>query len=221
MRFIAAALVVCFAVTGCRSIPPAVWKAMEATRLVKAGSEATEKGEIDAAIEKFEKALGLTPNAPRYRFAYAELLYWKALSYSQASHREWQKTLGREFVDDIAKWENSSVKLSEEEKEKLVKESAENKREGIVYFNKCLRHLVRCDNDWDYAVEAVPLAMGMVYIFLEKYDNAIEAFERVHASARVSDKYREQIGKVIKLVKGYKKELGHSPENDGAGSYGP
>jgi tetratricopeptide (TPR) repeat protein len=208
MRFILLASLVGLIATGCASSPPPlVDKALKSTKLVREGSEAAEKGEIDKAIKCFEEALELTPNAPKYRFAYAELLYWKALSFSQASHEKWQNTLGRDWVDPLNRWESLDEELSQEEKEKLLKQSAEDKREAAIYFNKSLRQLMRCDIDWNFSVEAVPFAVGMIYIFLEEYNKAIQSFERVLSSARVSDDYRKKTARVIETIKKYQEEI--------------
>lgn len=213
MRFLVAAALVSLIVVGCKSAPPSVNAAVKATNLVKEGDKLLEKGDLDAAMKNYEEALEIVPNAPKFRLAYAQLLYWKGLAYSQSSHRDFRRTEGWVFDDPTGKWEKQNVPTQEEIKALMTK-SAQDKREGLIYFNKSLQQLMRCDIEWNYAVESVPFAMGMVYVFMEEYAKARDSFNRVLSSTRVSKEYREKIAKVMELIEKYEKELDR--EGDGA-----
>lgn len=152
-----------------------VKKAQLALKEVKKGDTALEKGKLDEAIKHYKTALELTPNAPKFRFAYAQLLYLKAVTYGYG-------------------W-----------KEEIEYKSEEDKRQAIIYCNKCLQQLKRCDEDWNHEVESVPFAMGRIYFMLSNYDNAIRCFERVLESDRTSDAYRDKITKTIELLKQQKR----------------
>lgn len=171
----------------------------------KKAEQAAQESDIDAAIAHYEKVLELTPNASRYRFEYAQLLYQKGLAFSEESHRAFQKSLGRVFDSEKGEWSQSEAALQEGEKLELANKSTELDRQSQVYFNKSLMQLMRCDADWNYAVERVPEAMAMVYVQMEDYDNALAAFKRILDSPRTTEEYREKMNKVIERIEQQKK----------------
>jgi tetratricopeptide (TPR) repeat protein len=215
-------LAVVLLLLGCgETVPDTVYRAQESFKEVQQGDKAAVKGDLDTAITHYEKALDFTPSAPKFRFAYAQLLYWKGLTYAQESHRMYMKTEGWEFDDATGKWLDLKTKPPKEESAKLTEKSAEYKREGLIYFNKALHQLMRCDIDWNYAVEAVPYAMGLVYIFMEEYDKAIAAFKRVQVSSRVSEDYRKKIGRLIELIEEQKQDIAVSGQEPDLRDFGP
>jgi tetratricopeptide (TPR) repeat protein len=207
MRFATAVLAAGVFLAGCRSGELGMdVKGPLAFEEIKKGDKAVEAGDLDTAIKHYEKALELAPAAPRWRFAYAQLLYWKGLSYSQESHHKWQQTMGNTFDFEMGKWTKLGHGLSQEEKKGLLEKSAQEKRQSVIYFNKALKQLMICDHDMNYAFEAVPFAMGIIYVFLEDHDKAIVSFERILASSRVSEDYRQKVAKAVDQIKKYKQE---------------
>lgn len=208
MRYLIAAVIVGFAVGGCKSIDMSpAGRGVRAFRHIREGDRLLGNGDLDGSIKEYEAALELTPNAPRFRFAYAQLLYWKALGYDQDSHLKWQQRHGRDFDFETLEWAALNKKLSSEKKGELLKTSKEDMRQAIIYYKKSLQELTRCDFEWNQAVESVPFAMGMVYFMLVKYDEAIRCFERVLESGRASDSYREKMTKAIKLLREHKRKV--------------
>ncbi len=221
MKYLIAALVVSLVAAGCSSIPQAVDAAQRAFALVKEGDKAGEKGDLDTAIEKYEKALDLAPRAPRHRFAYAQFLYLKGVSYSVASHSIWVETEGRTFDAEIGRFVPMEKELTPEEKAEHLKKSAEYKRKAHIYFNKSLQQLALCDRDYKYAVERVPEAMAMVYVQMEDFNNAVLSFQRVLTSSRVRDNYKAKIREVIKAIRDHQKEVERNREIEVPGPPGP
>jgi tetratricopeptide (TPR) repeat protein len=188
-------------------VPDSVKKAQESFKEAQQGDAAAEKGDIDAAIEHYEKTLELAPHAPRFRFTYAQLLYWKGLSFAQKSYTAFEEAFSGSAEEGAG--EDSG-------KEELKKASAEDRVQSITCFNKALKELERCDVEWNYAVEAVPYAKGIIYVFLEDYDKAIESLKRVIDSPRTSDEYRKKIEELVKKIEECRKELGNA-EDEKAG----
>lgn len=216
MRFLIPVLLVGLAAAGCATTESTVYNnAVEAFNEVKKGDEAIKKGDLDAAMKHYERALEIAPEAPKHRFAYAQILYWKGLTYAQESHRKWAETVGWKLDDDINEWQKSDAQLSEAEKQLKLKSSAEMRREGLIYFTKAIRELEFCDAAWGYAVEAVPYAKGIVFIFMDKFDEAAREFNRVLESQRVRDDIRQKIQNVVKHIRKYQQDLeneGRSPD---------
>lgn len=208
MRFFALATIICILAAGCagETVPDSVQKAQEAFKLVQEGDLAAQDNQLDTAIEKYEAALKLVPNAPKFRFAYAQLLYWKALSFDQEWHHSMMQTFGKKFDFAINKWVDMPSTPEGDDKAKLERRSAESKRESLIYFNKALHQLALVDSEWNYAVEAVPFAMGIIYFLTDEYDKSIDSFKRVVASSRISEDYRAKIEKAIEDLEQAKKE---------------
>ena len=208
MKYLIGALLLCVIAAGCKTTESVEYnKAVEAFKEVKNGDEAVKKGDIDTAIKHYEKALEIAPEAPKHRFAYAQLLYWKGLTFAQASHREWARTEGWVLDDKINEWQKSQAGLTEAEKQLKLKTSAEWRREGLIFFTKSIRELELCDAAWGYAVEAVPYAKGIVFVFMDKFDDAVREFNRVLESQRVRDDIQEKIRNIIKHIKKYQQDL--------------
>lgn len=219
MKYLIGVLLLCVIATGCKTTESEAYdKAVMAFKEVKKGDEAVKKGDMDTAIKHYEKALEIAPEAPKHRFAYAQLLYWKGLTYAQDSHRKWAGTVGWELDDKINEWQKSNKQLSEDEKQLMLKTSAEWRREGLIYFTKSIRELEICDAAWGYAVEAVPYAKGIVFVFMDKFDEAVKEFNRVLESQRVRDDIREKIRNIIKHIRKYQQDLanqGRSTDTSG------
>jgi tetratricopeptide (TPR) repeat protein len=212
MRFLIPLMLLGLAAAGCATTESTIYtNAVEAFNEVKNGDEAVKRGDIDTAIKHYEKSLELAPDAPKHRFAYAQLLYWKGLTYAQDSHTKWAETMGWEIESDINEWHKTNKQLSEDEKQLMLKKSAEWRREGLVYFTKAIRELEICDAAWGYAVEAVPYAKGIVFVFMDKFDEAVKEFNRVLESQRVRDDIRQKIQNVVNHIKKYQQDL----ENQG------
>jgi len=208
MKLFPAILLALLFAAGCTGevVPDSVQKAQDSFKLVQEGDRAAQDGDFDVALEKYEAALKLTPNAPKFRFAYSQILYWKGLTYDQESHHSYMKTLGKTFDPEINKWIDMPKIPTDKEKNELMKKSAEDRRESLIYFNKSLQQLAICDAEWKYAVEAVPFAMGIIYVLIEEHDKAKDAFERVASSSRVSDEYRNKVKEAMKKLEIYRKE---------------
>ncbi|MFH1422256.1 MAG: hypothetical protein ABIH42_06040 [Planctomycetota bacterium] len=200
-------LAVMFIFTACKSGPmTAEERAKEATRLVKAGSDDFRRGDVDAAIAKFEEALKLEPAWTHAIKAYAELLYNKAVGYAQYSDKLWGKYLGKEFDEVTLRWQSAEEALSEKEKEEAKKNSEETQRKAFLYFRKSLEQLKMLEMLLEGSDDNVTCAIGIIHVFLLEFDKAIESFEKVLASPRVEDqKVKDIIKKVIESIREYKK----------------
>ncbi len=179
---------------------PSYKKAIAAFNEVKAGDKACEQSDIDTAIKHYEKALKLAPEAPKHRYTYAQMLYWKGLSYMQQSQTDFQKSLGASAGESMGEWLKSPATLSDKEKKELEKKNEECRRRGKLYFEKTLKELIRCDVAWNYAVEAVPFAKGIVLVMMDRFDEAKSEFKRVLDSARIEDDMKQKIKGVIELI---------------------
>jgi len=188
--------------------PPAYEKAVAAFNEIKAGDEACEQGDMDTAIRHYEKALKIVPEAPKHRFGYAQLLYWKGLSYVQQSPSAFQKSLETLPGESVSEWLKSPAKLSDGERKELENRSDECRRRGESYFKKALEELTRCDADWGYAVEAVAFAKGIVNVMMDRFAYAVGEFKRVLESKRVSDETRREVKALIDRITEYQKQLG-------------
>ncbi len=208
MKLLTGMMLFCLIAAGCASTQSDAYEnAVKAFNEIKKGDEALKKNDLDTAIKHYEQSLAIAPEAPKHRFAYAQLLYWKGLTYAQASHREWARTEGWTLDDKINEWQKTQDALSEAEKQLKLKKSAEWRREGLIYFTKAIRELELCDAAWGYAVEAVPYAKGIVFVFMDRFDDAVKEFNRVLESQRVRDDIRQKIQNVIKHIRKYQQDL--------------
>jgi tetratricopeptide (TPR) repeat protein len=188
-------------------------RAKEATRLVTAGKEDFEqKGDIDSAMSKFEKALELAPDWKKARKDYAELLYLKGLGYDQDSQRAWQRALGKEFDESTRVWRQSGGVISEEEKAKLGKDFAEAKKTALIYYHRSIDQLQLLDRMMGGADEDVICAMAIVHVFLDEFDQAKDCFRRVLESPRVEEKVKEKIRAAIEAINEFQKQQPSSGE---------
>jgi len=221
MKFFMTTMLVCLIITGCASVPPSVRVAQEAFSHIKLGDDAAGRGEIDTAIMNYEKALELTPRAPKWRVMYAQLLYLKGLSFDVASHSSLHKTLGRYFDSGTGEWKKLNQKLSEQETKQELKVSAEFKQKALTYFNKALIELRRCDIEFNFAEDRVPEAMALVFIIKEDFDNARIQLRRLLESSRVRDSYKEDIRKVMKMIEKHQREIERQKPPEGLEELGP
>jgi tetratricopeptide (TPR) repeat protein len=209
MRFLIPLMLLGLAAAGCATTESTIYtNAVEAFNEVKNGDEAVKRGDIDTAIKHYEKALKLAPEAPKNRFGYAQLLYWKGLSYVQECQTAFQKSLGALSGDSLKEWLNGPAKLSDEEKRELQNRDNECRRRGESYFKKALEELTRCDADWGYAVEAVAFAKGIVNLVMERFGYANGEFKRVLESKRTSEETKREVKALIEKITQYQRELG-------------
>jgi tetratricopeptide (TPR) repeat protein len=208
MKLLTGVLLFCVIAAGCTSTQSGVYQnAVKAFNEIKKGDDAVKKGDIDTALKHYEKSLELAPEAPKHRFAYAQLLYWKGLTFAQESHRKWARTEGWTLDDQVNEWQKTDAMISEAEKQLMLKKSAEWRREGLIYFTKAIRELELCDAAWGYAVEAVPYAKAITFVFMDRFDEAVREFNRVLESQRVRDDIRQKIQSVIRHIRKYQQDL--------------
>ena len=207
MKFSITVLLICLIFAGCASVPESVRLAQEAFSNVKLGDEAAGKGDIDTAIAHYEKALELTPRAPKWRIMYAQILYLKGLCYDVESHSSLDKTRGWEFDTEIGKFRELQGKLTKEQEQEELHKFKKNKREALAYFNKALNELRRCDIEFNFAEDRVPEAMALIFIMKEDYDNAKVQLKRLLDSSRVKDSYKEDIRKALRKIENHQHEI--------------
>jgi tetratricopeptide (TPR) repeat protein len=221
MKFVAVAVLAGLVMISCASIPESVRLAQEAFSHIKLGDDAAGRGDIDTAIMNYEKALEMTPRAPKWRIMYAQFLYLKGLSFDVASHSSLHKTFGNYFDADTGKWRKLEEKLSEEQSKKELEVSAEFKQKALTYFNKAIIELRRCDIEFNFAEDRVPEAMALVFIMKEEFDNAKIQLRRLLESSRVRDSYKDDIRKVIVLMGKHQREMERQKPAEGMDDFGP
>jgi len=187
-------------------------RATEATSLVRAGKEAAERGDIDSALLKFERALELTPDNPKARRDYAELLYFKAQAYSYQSDEMWFRSLGKEFDEASRIWKQSGAVVPPEQKAELGKNADEALNNAVLYFRKSLDQLELLNTMVGGSDEDVICAMGFIHALLFEFDQAKACFEHVLESPVVKEEIKEKIRKAIEAIDEYQKEQRSSPE---------
>jgi tetratricopeptide (TPR) repeat protein len=222
MKFLIVLAMTGLVAAGCSSVPPTVKAAQDAFKHVKMADKAATKGDIDTAIEHYEMALDLAPGqARKWRFAYAQLLYLKGLSFDVASHSALHKTFGNLFDKETGRWTRLENELSKKEKEEEIGKFKDYKYKALVYFHKAIQQLKRCDMEFNFAVEDVADAMAIVYVMMEEWDNAKRQIRRLLTSSRVPDGYKANLRKVIKLIEKHQREAERSRETEGPEEFTP